>query len=46
MKTKGEIEAEISQAIVQFEIDYMGRGPKKRAPISSKTWLSFASKAF
>ena len=29
MKTKGEIEAEISQAIVQFEIDYMGRGPKE-----------------
>ena len=29
MKTKGEIEAEISLAIVQFEIDYMGRGPKE-----------------
>ena len=29
MKTKGEIEAEISHAIVQFEIDYMGRGPKE-----------------
>ena len=29
MKTKGEIEAEISQAIIQFEIDYMGRGPKE-----------------
>ena len=29
MKTKGEIEAEISQAIVQFELDYMGRGPKE-----------------
>jgi len=29
MKTKGEIEAEISRAIVQFEIDYMGRGPKE-----------------
>jgi uncharacterized protein YbcI len=29
MKTKGEIEAAISQAIVQFEIDYMGRGPKE-----------------
>ena len=28
MKTKGEIEAEITRAIVQFEIDYMGRGPK------------------
>jgi uncharacterized protein YbcI len=28
-KSKGEIEAEISQAIVQFEIDYMGRGPKE-----------------
>ena len=29
MKTKGEIEAESSRAIVQFEIDYMGRGPKE-----------------
>jgi uncharacterized protein YbcI len=29
MKTKGEIEAEISRALVQFEIDYMGRGPKE-----------------
>jgi uncharacterized protein YbcI len=29
MKTKGEIEAEISRAIVQFEIDYMGRGPRE-----------------
>jgi uncharacterized protein YbcI len=29
MKTKCEIEAEISRAIVQFEIDYMGRGPKE-----------------
>ncbi len=31
MKTKGEIEAEISRAMVQFEIDYMGRGPKDAA---------------
>jgi uncharacterized protein YbcI len=29
MKTKGEIEGEISRAIVQFEIDYMGRGPRE-----------------
>jgi|SRR5437879_8802455 len=29
MKTKGEIEAENSRALVQFEIDYMGRGPKE-----------------
>jgi uncharacterized protein YbcI len=29
MKTKGEMEAEISRAIVQFEVDYMGRGPKE-----------------
>lgn len=28
-KSKGEIEAEISRALVQFEIDYMGRGPKE-----------------
>lgn len=29
MKTKGEIEAEISAAIVKFEVEYMGRGPKE-----------------
>ena len=29
MKTRGEIEAAISEAIVRFEIDYMGRGPKE-----------------
>ena len=28
-KSRGEIEAEISRAMVQFEIDYMGRGPKE-----------------
>ena len=26
-KTKGELEAEISEAIVKFEKEYMGRGP-------------------
>lgn len=29
MKKKGEIEAEISEAMVKFEIEYMGRGPKE-----------------
>jgi len=29
MKTKNELEAEITQAIVRFEIEYMGRGPKE-----------------
>jgi uncharacterized protein YbcI len=29
MKTKGEIEAAISEAMVRFEIEYMGRGPKE-----------------
>ena len=29
MKTKGQIEAEISQAIIKFELEYMGRGPKE-----------------
>ena len=29
MKTKGEIEAEISDAIVKFEVEHMGRGPKE-----------------
>lgn len=28
-KTKGQIEAEISDAIVRFELDYMGRGPEE-----------------
>ena len=27
MKTKGELEAEISEAIIKFEKEYMGRGP-------------------
>jgi len=26
-KTKGQIEAEISEAIIRFEKEYMGRGP-------------------
>ena len=29
MKTKGQIEAEISTAIVRFEQEYMGRGPEE-----------------
>jgi len=29
MKTKSELEAEITQAIVRFEIEYMGRSPKE-----------------
>ena len=28
-KTKGQVEADISNAIIQFEKDYMGRGPKE-----------------
>lgn len=27
MKTKGQLEAEISEALTRFEKDYMGRGP-------------------
>lgn len=27
LKTKGQIEAEISEAIIRFEKEYMGRGP-------------------
>jgi uncharacterized protein YbcI len=27
MKTKGELEAEVSQAIIRFKKEYMGRGP-------------------
>lgn len=29
MKTRGQIEAEISAAIVRFEREYMGRGPEE-----------------
>ena len=29
MKTKGQIEAEVSNAMTKFEIEYMGRGPKE-----------------
>ena len=28
-KTKGEVEARISEAIIRFEKEYMGRGPKE-----------------
>ena len=27
MKTKGQLEAEISEAVIKFEKEYMGRGP-------------------
>jgi uncharacterized protein YbcI len=27
MKTKGELEAEVSQAVIRFKKEYMGRGP-------------------
>ncbi len=29
MKTKGQIEAEVSNAMTRFELEYMGRGPKE-----------------
>lgn len=28
-KTKGQVEAEISEALIKFEIEHMGRGPKE-----------------
>lgn len=34
LKTKGQVEAQISEAIIQFEKDYMGRGP-----VECKTFL-------
>ena len=34
LKTKGQIEAEVSNAMTKFEIEYMGRGPKE-----TKTFL-------
>lgn len=33
-KTKGQIEAEISEAIIRFEKEYMGRGP-----LEAKTYI-------
>jgi len=29
MRTKGQMEAEISEAVVKFEKEYMGRGPEE-----------------
>ena len=34
MKSKSELEAEITQAIVRFKKEYMGRGP-----LSARTYL-------
>ena len=34
MKTKGQLESEISEAVIRFEIEYMGRGPEE-----TKTYL-------
>jgi len=34
MKTKGQLEAEISEAIIRFEKEFMGRGP-----VETKTYL-------
>jgi len=34
VKTKGQLEAEISEAIIKFEKEYMGRGPEE-----TKTYL-------
>lgn len=34
MKSKGELEAEISQAVIRFEKEFMGRGP-----LETKTYL-------
>ena len=29
MKTRGQVEAELSQAVIKFEREYMGRGPEE-----------------
>lgn len=34
MKTKGQIEAEISESLIKFEKEYMGRGP-----LETKTYI-------
>ncbi len=34
MKTRGQVEAEISEALIRFEKEYMGRGPEE-----TKTYL-------
>jgi len=36
MKTKGEVEAEISEAMVRFEVESKGRGPKEVPPTSRR----------
>jgi uncharacterized protein YbcI len=33
-KSKGQVEADISNALIQFEVDYMGRGPRE-----TRTWV-------
>lgn len=35
IKTKGQLEAEISDAIIRFEKEYMGRGP-----LETKTYIN------
>ncbi len=44
--SKGQIEAEISKAIVEFEKEYMGRGLTRPGRISWTIWLLYASSAF
>jgi len=34
MRTRGQLEAEISEAIIRFQKEYMGRGPEE-----TRTWL-------
>ena len=29
MKTKGQLETEISEAVIRFEREFMGRGPEE-----------------
>ena len=38
MKTKGQIEAEISEAVIKFEREYMGRGPEETRSYLLDTW--------
>jgi uncharacterized protein YbcI len=43
-RTKGQIEAEISEAIIEFEKEYMGRGPVETKTYVIEELISFRSR--
>lgn len=44
--TKGQVEAKISEAVSQFEIEYMGRGPKQIRTIIIQDMIIIRLKGF